>query len=208
MIQALIAPCLAANIFWFFLFSPATAGLMNFWAGMSVAAGSLALTAILAQRRNPVNHQRFKPSDMAIGIISAVILYGLFWAGHAISTRLLPFAHDQVVHIYATKDQLSPVLIALLLAFWIGPAEEIFWRGFVQQRLAGIFGANKGYMIATVLYAGVHVYAMNFMLFMAALICGAFWGYLYRRSGSLWSVIISHALWDVIIFVVLPIRKY
>lgn len=173
---------------------------------MSVAAGSLALTAIMAQRRNPVNHQRFKPSDMAVGIISAVILYGLFWAGHAISTRLLPFANGQVIQIYATKDQLSPILIALLLAFWIGPAEEIFWRGFIQQHLAGIFGANKGYIIATMLYAGVHIYAMNFMLFMAALICGAFWGYLYRRSGSLWPVIISHAIWDVIIFVVLPIR--
>ncbi|MEI8012893.1 MAG: CPBP family intramembrane glutamic endopeptidase, partial [Candidatus Omnitrophota bacterium] len=123
-----------------------------------------------------------------------------------VSTSLFPFAQNQIVMIYATKNQLAPQIIAVLLVFLIGPAEEIFWRGFVQQRLSTIYDQQKGYIFATCLYAMVHIYAMNFMLFMAALICGAFWGYWYKKTGSLWVVMISHALWDVTIFILFPIK--
>jgi membrane protease YdiL (CAAX protease family) len=43
------------------------------------------------------------------------------------------------------------------------------------------------------------------MLFLAALICGLFWGALFKRYRSVWPVLISHALWDVAIFLLFPI---
>ena len=202
----LIAAYLAANVFWFILFAPATAHLLNFWAGMSAASGILAFTALLARRQSPPRDFEFKTPHILIGVGSALLLYGVFFVGHALSARLLPFAQGQVMQIYAMKTQMPPALIALLLLFWIGPAEEIFWRGFVQERLSRGLGPQHGYMLATLLYALVHAYAMNFMLLMAALICAAFWGYVYKKQGSLWPVIISHALWDVLIFVVVPIQ--
>ncbi|MBM4017563.1 MAG: CPBP family intramembrane metalloprotease [Planctomycetes bacterium] len=64
----------------------------------------------------------------------------------------------------------------------------------------------KGYLIAAVLYAGAHVWALNPMLLAAMLLCGLAWRWVFLRSGSLWPGIISHAVWDVTIFVVFPIR--
>jgi membrane protease YdiL (CAAX protease family) len=91
--------------------------------------------------------------------------------------------------------------------FWIGPAEEIFWRGLVQHELAAKYGAVFGYFVSSLLYAGIHIFALNFMLLMASLICGLFWGALFLKYKSVWPGIISHALWDVAIFVVFPMTN-
>lgn len=88
----------------------------------------------------------------------------------------------------------------------IGPAEEIFWRGYVQHTLSACYNPDKGLIITTLLYTLVHVASCNFMLIMAALVAGAVWGLCYRlfpnRFGA---IILSHALWDVAVFVVFPI---
>jgi membrane protease YdiL (CAAX protease family) len=94
----------------------------------------------------------------------------------------------------------------LLLLFVIGPSEEIFWRGFVQDTLAQKFGDNSGWIIASLVYGGVHIAAWNFMLFAAALVCGLFWGWVFKKYKSLWPGIISHAIWDLTIFVLIPVR--
>ncbi len=43
------------------------------------------------------------------------------------------------------------------------------------------------------------------MLFMAAAICGLYWGLVFYTTRSLWPGIISHAVWDVFVFLVAPI---
>lgn len=199
------AAYIAANIFWLVLFSPWTAGWVNFWTGMAAFSGTLALVALAvsSQRRKLF---AFTPAHLWIGALSAALLYLVFFFGHKLSVWVLPGAQSEISRIYLTRAQLPAWQIALLLAFLIAPAEEIFWRGFVQETLARRFGSWAGYAAATAAYAMVHVYAFNLMLFTAALVCGAFWGYLYQRQGSLWPVIISHAIWDVTIFVLLPVR--
>jgi membrane protease YdiL (CAAX protease family) len=93
----------------------------------------------------------------------------------------------------------------LLLLFVIGPAEEIFWRGYVQQRLGKRFSVAGSMIIATAVYTLVHIASFNFMLIMAAMVCGAFWGLMYCWNKNLLPLIISHALWDVSVFILFPI---
>jgi membrane protease YdiL (CAAX protease family) len=41
---------------------------------------------------------------------------------------------------------------------------------------------------------------------MAALVCGAFWGLLFiYNKKNITALIISHAVWDVMVFIVVPI---
>jgi membrane protease YdiL (CAAX protease family) len=129
----------------------------------------------------------------------------IFWLGNLVSTWILPLAPAQVDAIYGNKAQLDARIVGLLLFFWIGPAEEIFWRGMVQRELSEFFGRNMGWIAGALIYAGVHLWAGNFILFMAALIAGLYWGWLYKRFGSLWPGIISHSIWDVTIFLVAPV---
>ena len=96
-------------------------------------------------------------------------------------------------------------MISLILLFITSPGEEIFWRGFVQKRFVERFGARKGWLIASAVYAAVHIASGNFMLTMAALVAGLFWGWLYQRERNLVPCIVSHALWTVTIFILLPI---
>jgi len=55
-------------------------------------------------------------------------------------------------------------------------------------------------------YALVHVWSFNFMLVMAALVAGMVWGLIYRiNPKALPALVVSHALWDALVFVVWPI---
>jgi len=58
----------------------------------------------------------------------------------------------------------------------------------------------------TLIYGGVHLFSMNFILIAAALAAGAFWGGLYLWRRELGMVIVSHSLWSAFIFAVFPMR--
>ncbi|MDP2960777.1 MAG: CPBP family intramembrane metalloprotease, partial [candidate division Zixibacteria bacterium] len=131
--------------------------------------------------------------------------YGIFWLGNEVSTILFPFAHREISSIYYNKAQLNLTAIGLLLLFVIGPAEEIYWHGFVQRSFSHYFGGTLGILFTSAIYALVHVFAFNIMLLAAAAICGLFWGWFYQREQSLIPVILSHSLWDLSIFVLFPL---
>jgi membrane protease YdiL (CAAX protease family) len=54
------------------------------------------------------------------------------------------------------------------------------------------------------LYTGVHIFTGNFMLVMAAFICGLFWGWMYLKYNSMVINVVSHTVWDIVVFLVLP----
>ena len=170
-----------------------------------MAAGLLAVWSLLNAGRDRRSLFAFNVSHVAWGLLSAFFLYAVFWAGDHLSRTILDFATGQIESIYSRKEQLAFWKIALLLFFIIAPAEEIFWRGMVQRVISVKTGAIWGWLAAALIYAAVHLWAANFVLFMAALICGLFWGWIYMKFGTLWPGIVSHAVWDLLIFLVVPL---
>jgi uncharacterized protein len=203
---AVVSLCALATFFWFVMFSPWTSPYLNFWLVMAVATAVLAGMGIRLQKDRLREIYSFRPSHLVIGLTSAAILYAIFWVGNIVSSQLFHFARPEIAGIYSTRAQASPLTIGFLLLLWVGPAEEIFWRGFVQERLYGRYGRTGGYLVASMVYAAIHVFGFNFMLFMASLICGLFWGAMYLRYRSVWPGLISHAVWDVFIFVIIPVQ--
>ncbi len=204
--KALTAMLLAAIVAFFVMFSPMTKTSISFWLMMPVSAGLLAAVSLFTERKILSEIYQFKPIHVVIGLLAAIFLYIVFWAGHSISTRILPFAASQIDSIYSIRPGQNLAGISLLLLFIIGPAEEIFWRGFVQRRLCRKYGLLAGFIAAVAFYTLVHIWSFNFMLIAAAAICGGFWGLLYMGTGNLWTCIISHAVWDVVIFIIFPIK--
>jgi len=191
---------------WFFLFSPTTKGLVHFWFGMTIAAGSLAAIGLWLNRNINRILFRLEPHHIIAGILSAILLYVIFYSGELLASRLFDFAKPQVAAVYDTRSQASAWTIGILLFFWIGPAEEIFWRGYIQRRLSDRLGAGRGFFTAALIYALVHIWALNAMLFLAAGLSGLFWGAMFWRYKSIWPGLISHSLWDVAVFVLWPIN--
>lgn len=138
------------------------------------------------------------------GLLSAVLLYALFYVGFQI-TKLNPVFSEGVSRVYELRSSMPVPLIGVLLVFPIGPGEEFYWRGLVQRRFAQRLGSNIGFLTATTAYALVHLPTLNIPLILTAFIGGLVWGYLYKKTGNLVPVITSHVLWDLLIFVVAPL---
>ena len=195
-----------ALVGFFVMFSPLTKSAAPFWLMMPMTASLLATVSLFLERKSLDGIYRFRPSHVAIGLFAAGSLYLIFWVGHFVSVHILPFAASQIDSIYSIREGQNPVWLALLLVLVIGPAEEIFWRGFVQRRFSRKYGILIGFIIAASVYTLVHIGSFNLMLIAASAVCGSFWGLLYVATGNLWPCIISHAVWDVVIFIVFPIK--
>jgi hypothetical protein len=206
--RTLLLSVLAAATLWFLMFSPWTAGWFTFWWAMTASA--LILSAIALY--NNKNASCLWPQtwreclvNTGLAVVIAAGLWIVFYVGDKMSGWLFDFARPQVDLIYGMKSEVSPSIIACLLLFIIGPAEELFWRGYVQHSLAAQMNPTTAYLLATSVYTLVHLPSLNFMLIMAALTCGLAWGGLYRlMPHRLPAIILSHALWDAAAFVWFP----
>ena len=198
----LIATVILAAFLWFVTFYLTWS---TFWIKISVSAASLAIISFWLQRGRK-RDLKFNAAAFLLGLLSAAALYLIFWVGNAVATLLMSFAGQQVAGVYDKGAGTPMWLIALLLFFITGPAEEFYWRGYLQKNLMTRFGQWQGWLLATVIYAGVHIWSFNFMLVGAAFVAGAFWGVMYWRIKNLAPVIISHSIWSTVIFAVFPIR--
>ena len=205
-----------AFILWTLMFSPWTAPHIPFWHAMTCSAIILTALAFLLGG-NPFTAATGKLTNkdllvnIGLGILIAVVLWGVFWVGDKLSQWMFPnFARAQVNTIYAMKDGSSPVALSLLLLLIVGPAEELFWRGYVQRSMMEEFKWKNSTLLpalaAVLIYALIHIASLNFMLIMSALVCGLVWGGLYWLfPHRLPAIVISHALWDAAVFVWFPI---
>lgn len=207
----LLVAILAAALLWFYMFSPWTAGRPNFWLVMCCSAVILTTLAVSftskAERKIKIERPLLQ---IAAGVAIAFALWGIFWIGDKASQWLFAFARPEVDAVYSMKTGLPVWLIGLLLLVLIGPAEEFFWRGYVQKTFSKLFAgkraADSAFLATAAIYALVHIWSFNFMLVMAALVAGLVWGLIYRICPkALPALIISHALWDLLVFVLLPI---
>jgi len=138
---------------------------------------------------------------IGLGLISAGLLYAVFFVGNEISRKIFPFAGAEISQIYSFKQNASALRILLFMIVFIGPGEELFWRGYLQRHWQNRFGKYRGFVLASVLYALVHAASGNIMLVLSAGVCGLFWGFLYLRYRSVVLICVSHTLWDLSIFV-------
>ena len=223
--KRLVFSVLLAAVFWFVMFFPFSPFPMgagerpNFWLMMTCASLTLTTLAIafggwprlaFKMKDNFGAYSgcsmRLEWREFVLGAGIAAVLWGVFWLGDKCSQQLFDFARPQVDLIYGIKSGTSSTLVGLLLLLIIGPGEEFFWRGYVQEHLSKRFSPNVGFLLATAAYTLIHVSSLNFMLVMAALVCGIAWGGLYRLiPNHFTAIIVSHALWDATAFVWFPL---
>ena len=201
-----------AALLWFYMFSPWTSAFRSFWVSMSASAVILTFLALsFSDWKYSVRNIERPLLQLVLGIVLAFLLWGVFWVGDKLSSMMFDFARPEVDAVYSMKDGFPAWSIALLLILLIGPAEEFFWRGYVQKTFVSLFKDRRwpedtAFLVTTVIYAMIHVWSFNFMLVMAALVAGCIWGFIYRlRPALLPALVVSHALWDALVFVILPI---
>ena len=174
----------------------------RFWQRMTrtgIGLGSLSLLADPELRKT-----RIRWRDIPVGLGSAAGLYGVFYVGDRLARRILPRGGEEIGQMYALRELRPTPELAVRLGLVIGPAEELFWRGFIQKRFAEVVGVWPAAALASGAYAGAHIAARNFTLFGAAGVAGAFWSALAAAGVPLGALIVSHIAWDVWIFLIAP----
>lgn len=166
----------------------------RFWERMTITGlvlGNMALANDTELRR-----LRFRERDIALGLLSAAGLYAIFRVGDRTARAVMPSGSQEIGDIYALRSLRPKPEIATRLATVIGPAEELFWRGFVQRRV-GAAGA-------AISYGGAHLVTGNATLIGAATVAGIYWGLLRAIGMSMPALITSHVAWDIWIFLLAP----
>ena len=183
-----------AGLAWAALFVPGKAG---FWNRALVAGVTIATYAVVAQRGRLGRLLYPTVPDVILGVAAAAALYGVFWVGDSLLQRVLPGVARQVGELYTDGAASRPRYVPLVLVV-VGPCEELFWRGFVQDR--------AGVVVGLVGYAAVHVWERKPALVLAAAVGGAAWAALFSWRGTLVAPMVCHALWDLAVVVWFPFR--
>jgi uncharacterized protein len=170
-----------------------------------IFTGSLLILITYAMFQEDVDDEASFFKYISIGVLSGLLLYSLFWLGVQVLDLLnLPF-DSSVKKLYRWfAPSLFWQYLALILV--AAPGEELFWRGFIQKRLLRYFGTFGSIMLSALLYASVHIYSGTFILMLAAFLSGLMWGALYLWKKSMPLVIVSHIVFDIMIFIILPLK--
>jgi membrane protease YdiL (CAAX protease family) len=152
----------------------------------------------------------FKPrsASIVIGLVSAAALYLVFYLGNAGIATLHPLGlsastENSIYSLIASPSNPLYVQVGVLAFDAVG--YESFFRGVLQTRLEPRFGVRAPFMIAA-LDAAIHLVTLNPLWVVTTFIADSSWGLTYHYSKDLTSNTLSHFVWDIVIFIIFPIR--
>lgn len=135
-----------------------------------------------------------------------VLALGLAMAGAVVATLAsAPTASNQAAELGVQRPEALLLLIPISFLF-IGPGEELLFRGTVQSRIRESFGPWVAVIVASALFAGLHVVALTGglsgrlvsvgLLFLPSLVLGV----AYERTRNLVVTAIVHGAYDATLF--------
>ncbi len=148
------------------------------------------------------------PGAIAIGVVSALILYTVFYGGNlAITALQIPgLSTSSEGPIYSLiASPANPLALQLGVLAFDAAGYESFFRGVVQERLQQRLGVGAAPVVAA-LDAALHVATFNPLWVATTFVADLAWGLTYYYGKDLSTNLTSHFVWDVAIFIIRPIR--
>lgn len=141
---------------------------------------------------------------LLFGIGYGTIIYGFVKLG----ALLLPFINSgfsneiaKFLKVYGPEN----IFHYLMLIFIIATGEEMFWRGYVQQQLKRFTSPMWAVFVSTLLFSLSLAISGFIPGAMAAMVAGLILGALYEWKKSLPLIIVSHVVFVLLLFLVLPL---
>jgi membrane protease YdiL (CAAX protease family) len=151
------------------------------------------------------------PRDMGLvgrGALPAA-LRGLLWGILFIAVSgviqlllaLLGVTSDQAAQFPLQESSTAGRVVVWIAGVVLAPlAEEIFFRGYVFRAMSARKGYARGLVYSSMLFGLVH---FNLAAFLPLTVGAMLLAVSYRRSGSLWTPIVAHALNNAFAFTLL-----
>lgn len=158
-------------------------------------------------------------SSVVVGIVSGIILgvgagsllkmlgmqkYDLNSINSVVINNLI---HKTVDYHLLNLKEGKGILYFIYMIFGVGLIEELFWRGFIQKKVAVRLSKNLAILVTAGIFALVHLHFCFFVgvktgvIFMVMIaLAGTVWGYMVEFMGSIWCAAVSHGITAFIIW--------
>jgi len=143
---------------------------------------------------------------LIFGIGYGTLTYGLIVTGHrffSIFTDVASVSVDRFLSDFGPTTVWHYILLILIIA----PGEELFWRGFIQQKLKAYMSPFFAVLISSILFGLSMAFSGFWLGVLAAFISGMLWGVLYEWKKSMPLIIIAHITMITLLFLVLPLNS-
>jgi membrane protease YdiL (CAAX protease family) len=176
-----------------------------FVAATFVATGVMIVSAYFVKLA-PVRTRSLSVTLM-VGAVSALALYGIFYAGNSGVNALnvpglSPSSEGSIYALIASPSNPLAVQVGVLAFDAVG--YEAYFRGVLQGRLQGRLGVGSAFVVA-MFDAVLHLATMNLLWVGTTFVADTVWGITYYYGGGVRSSVASHFLWDLAIFILRPI---
>lgn len=172
---------------------------------------------VLLQRKPPAQRWAFGQSLVwglasgLVGGISLVALWELALDDSPMATAVYP-AIAAKMQDFGVAEPLQYLLLAVFLSFAHSALEEYYWRWFLFRRLRHYLGYRTALVLSSLGFMAHHVLIIaafltpleplpavlvGTLLSLGVGIGGAFWAWLYERSGTLTAPWLSHVFLDI-----------
>lgn len=194
----MVAGAVAEIVGWWLV----STGRFDVWKLMPVVLGAMGIGAVIV--RPPVAAAQVEPSTaFAVGIGAGLALYGgtrvFVWA----ASRWSPFRRD-VLEKYGQAGEVTLAASLVLSLAVMVPAEELFWRGLFQARLADATTAGAAAAFAWFVYLAANAASRSLPIVAGAIVGGAVWAALAWWSGGVLASLASHILWTGLMLALPP----
>ena len=165
------------------------------WRTLALTHGALGLAAAVVEPS--ARHRPASRDDVAVAFRVGAGMVAAGTLVDAVARRAVPRLAADATALRALTVTAGPVRMCAHLLLVVAPAEELFWRGLVQDRLTRRLGAGRAAAVTTVLYGLAHVPAGNAAVTGAATGLGGGLSLLRARGASLERLALVHAFWVV-----------
>ncbi|UJR87032.1 type II CAAX prenyl endopeptidase Rce1 family protein [Sandaracinus amylolyticus] len=182
--------------------SLAIRGEVSVWAS-TATAGVIGIAATLATTRIEL---RTSPRWIAIGVASGLAMAIATHVLYPIGLALVPGLEREVLALYDELHAPPGPRAAVPLLLLVVLAEELVFRGLLVALLERWGVRRSAVLVAAIaLYTVPQIAGGSVVLIALAIACGALWTWQRQLSGGIVVPLITHALWDVIVFVLVPL---
>ncbi|AKF09525.1 type II CAAX prenyl endopeptidase Rce1 family protein [Sandaracinus amylolyticus] len=169
----------------------------------TAAAGAIGIAATLVTTRIEV---RVSPRWIVIGAASGLAMAIATHVLYPIGVAIVPGLEREVAALYDELRAPPGPRAAVPLLLLVVLAEELVFRGLLVALLER-WGVKRSAVLvaATALYTVPQIAGGSLVLIALAIACGALWTWQRQLSGGIVVPLITHALWDVIVLVLVPL---
>jgi membrane protease YdiL (CAAX protease family) len=107
---------------------------------------------------------------------------------------------ESMIPVFTWQGIWLPALIFLITT---GFTEELIFRGMIQRGSLEAIGP-WGLVYAAAIFSALHISHLSWQQWGFAFLAGLFWGWLVKRTGSIYGVSLSHGINNICLYLVIP----